>query len=147
MAEKHPEAFLPKLAIVLGNLGDRLAESGDESAALEAFRELVEVGSRYRELTGDAGPAVQAHICLAEFLEETGRGMEALAALDEAAAILEPLAEEHDAVLRDLIAVNEKRVSILRAEDPSRADPLAEQLAQQRTLYVQRTEATSPDSA
>lgn len=65
---------------------------------------------------------------LADALAETGRSDEALPLLEEAASMLEPIAEDSKDALADLIKVNEKRVDILKPQDSERADEIAEQL-------------------
>lgn len=65
LAEKHPEAFLPDVAMTLNNLGEDLSELGDTEGAIECFRELMDVGREVADLTGNHGRAVQARMGLA----------------------------------------------------------------------------------
>ena len=137
LAEKHPQAFLPDLAMTLDDLGSRLSDMGDSKGALRYLRELVDVGSSYRDLAGNAALLVQGCVRLAALLIDTGRNLEALPVLDRAAAALEPFAHESSDALRELIEVNEKRVEILKPQDPSKASQIAQRLERQKVLYAE----------
>jgi len=49
LAERHPDAFLPNLAMGLNNLGNRLSEVGRQEEALNATREAMELRQKLAE--------------------------------------------------------------------------------------------------
>lgn len=132
LAKKHPEAFLPDLAMSLNNLGNSFIELGDEDAALECFRSLVQVGELYAKVGSNPAPLVQAHRSLAGFLTKVKRNDEAIAQLEKAVGILEPIAERHPAALQDLVAVNEERLNIAKALNSPGVEELAQKIADQK---------------
>ena len=132
LAEKHPEAFLPYVATTLNNLGTMLSELGDRQAALEHFQELVAVNHRYSEISHNPAHHVQALRELAEFQADIDNPEKAIASLDEAVGILTPLAENHRDALQDLIAVNERRLSLLQAQKNPRSEALESELEVQK---------------
>ena len=113
LAKKHPEAFLPAVATSLNNLRNSLVEAGDPEAARDCFLELVNAQREYAQIANNPAPLVHSLVRLSEFLAETGSADEALAELDEAASILKPLVANSDEALKDLVGINERRVSIL----------------------------------
>jgi len=135
LAKKHPEAFLPDVAMTLNNLGNRLSELGDSEGALRCFEGLIEVQKNYLRYTSNPAPLIHSYIRVASFLLNVGEQSSALACLDKAKEILDPIGEKHKAALKDLIGVNEARLTILRELKNTEAEKVAQEIETQKTLY------------
>ena len=105
LAEANPSAYLPNLAMGLGNLGNRLAMVGRPEEALARTQEAVTIRRRLAEANPDAHLAALAGALssLGIRLAEVGRPEEALAPAKEAITIYRTLAEANpNAYLPDL---------------------------------------------
>ncbi|MHC1730104.1 MAG: AAA family ATPase [Syntrophobacteraceae bacterium] len=125
----------------LNNLGNRLSEMGDRQGALDCFRENLIVARRASHLTGNASIAVQALARAAQFLSKTSPNPESLLLYEEAADILDPIAEEHCGAFQYLIEINESRVRLLELLDPPKAQQVAAELEQQKRAYQEKCKA------
>jgi tetratricopeptide (TPR) repeat protein len=152
LAQQHPEAFLPALAMSLNNLGNRLSELGRREEALAAAQEAV---AHYRQLAQQHPEAFLPDLAmslnnLGAMLSELGRREEALAAAQEAVAHYRQLAQQHpEAFLPDL-AMSLNNLGAMLSELGRREEALAaaqEAVAHYRQLAQQHPEAFLPDLA
>ncbi|MEV7021523.1 tetratricopeptide repeat protein [Kitasatospora sp. NPDC093558] len=104
LAETNPAVYRPQLARALGNLSLQRAE--DTRGALEAVEEAVRL---YRELAGTAPeiqPGLAMSLCtLGGRLSELGRHREAVAAAEEAVALLRGPAEANPVAMDIELAI------------------------------------------
>ncbi|MHC1730102.1 MAG: tetratricopeptide repeat protein [Syntrophobacteraceae bacterium] len=105
LADKHPEAFLPYVAMTLNNLGAMLSKMGDRQGALKATEESLDL---YRKLAEKHLEAFLPHVAislrnLGAMLSGMGDGPGALKATEEALDLYRKLAEKQpDAFMPDV---------------------------------------------
>lgn len=108
LSAEDPAVYRPDLAVALGSLSDRLSDSGDAAAALDAARESVALLRALRSAPDDDAelfaPYVGAAIGRwASRLHDAGRDADALTAAREAVDLFDGLSVEdrqrHHAIL------------------------------------------------
>ncbi|MFJ6144137.1 tetratricopeptide repeat protein [Streptomyces anulatus] len=95
LGTRHPGGFQAELALAMGALGDRVADTGDRAAAVPFAQQSVRL---QRELVEEEGPGASVPALAAYLLNYATR----LAGAGEAVEAV-PLAEEAVGLLRDLV--------------------------------------------
>ena len=152
LAQSHPEAFLPDVAMTLNNLGMMLSELGERSGALEATREALEI---YRKLSESHPEAFLSDVAmtlnnLGIRLSELGDRSGALEATQEALEIRRKLAQSHPEAFLPYVAGTLNNLGAMLSELGERSGALEatrEALEIYRKLSESHPEAFLPDVA
>ncbi len=152
LAARHPDVFLPELAMTLSNLGHRLSVLGRREAALGSTQEALEIQRKLAEQRPDVFvPHLAATMNnLGNELSELGRREAALQATQEAVEMRRKLAEQRpDTFLPDLAAsLSNLAIRLSDLGRPAAALTAAQEaVAIRRQLAEQRPDAFLPDLA